>query len=584
MYAKRRGSYIICTPHEGHRQLDEQFLAELHATKNEIENTFRLPYSDHVLGKLVKYIDVMGFGVLDKTLSAFAVERRTWRDFEPLLVPSERRPLDYQTRCMRYLYQDEHGGLFADMGLGKSKITVDLANWLMSKSLAQNVLVVTDSSVMYTWADYHIPVDCDLRAMVLDGSRADRVTKLQFGLRKGIPYFIINWPGFHVIQRELTAWLSKGTVFILDESQRIKNVSTRTFKHCWKFHNTLQNKYSWLLSGTPITNSPEDAFGQFSFIDKNIFGNPLTNQAAFRATYIRQARHDRQVVLGYKNMELFCTKVAAHSIRVKTEDVVDLPPQKHVPILLDLPPKLLSLYSSYKNSKGVLHLAGHPADNGRYIILSKHPFSVMAKALQIVDNFVYVDTDEETHYMHDEDSPGRQSVTLFTGLESPKIEWLMQLLEDVPSDESVVVWYHFHAIRGMLEQAFIERGHSYAVVDKSVRPERRTELFARFNRGEYRVLAAQTATCKTGNDLTGSRINVYLQRTYSVEARLQSEKRTHRLGMKTNIENVLYYDTIYRNTIEVAQYRRLRDGVDFATAVTDGKDLRELLDGEWRLR
>ena len=582
MYAKRRGKYIICTAHEGKRQLDEDFLAELRATKNEIDNTYRLPYSDTILDKITAYMDAMGYGVLDTTLSAFAVKRRTWRDFEPLNPPSKRVALDYQARCMQFLYEDKRGGLFVDMGLGKSKIAVDLTNYLCQQGLAENCLVVTDSSVMYTWADYHVPIDCDVKAITLDGTRSDRVTKLQYGLRKGYRFFVINWPGFHVIQKELTAWLGQGTVFVHDESQRAKNVSTRTFRHCWKFHKTLNNTYVWLLSGTPITQSPEDAFGQFAFIESSIFGDPLRGLAGFRATYVRQARHNRRQVVGYKNMDLFCTKVAAHSVRVKTSDVIDLPPQNYEPILLDLPPKLAAVYREYSQTKGVLHIEGHPADNGKYILLSEHPFSVLAKGLQIVNNFVYTDTAEEQ--VQDEITAGRPSVKLIEELESPKIEWLLQLLSDTSEDVSVVVWFHHHAIRSLIERALIENDHSYVIVDRTVKIKKRSELFNRFQEGRVRVLVAQLTTCRTGNDFTRAYINVYVQNTYSVETRLQSEKRTHRLGMQLDVAGVLYYDLIYRNTIEAKQYQRLRDGMDFSAAVTDGVEIREILDGEWRIR
>jgi len=147
-------------------------------------------------------------------------------------------------------------------------------------------------------------------------------------------------------------------------------------------------------------------------------------------------------------------------------------------------------------------------------------------------------------------------------------------------DRPAVAWGHLNTETDLMTKLI----DGAVQISGSDSDESKEEKFLAFQDGEIRVLAAQLSTCRTGVDFTRAGINVYLQNTYSIETRLQSEKRTHRLGMDMERKHVMYYDLIYRNTVEVKQYNRLRDGVDFSTAVTDGVDIREVLDGEWRIR
>src|SRR5690606_16905045 len=75
---------------------------------------------------------------------------------------------------------------------------------------------------------------------------------------------------------------------IVDESQRIKNPKAARSKAVHKLAPLAQ--YRYILSGTPVTNNPADAFSQFEFLESGVLGT--TSYRAFVAEYTQLVSDD----------------------------------------------------------------------------------------------------------------------------------------------------------------------------------------------------------------------------------------------------------------------------------------------------
>jgi len=574
MNVSRSGIWLTISPSTDCPN-DLPFLEEIGAIYVEKARIYRIRYSEPIFHKLTEYLSANN-GTMDSTCIALAMFKATWADsLSETEVTSKRLPMRHQKQGVTFLLDLKRAMLGFDMGTGKTKTAVDTATKLFDEHRASFALVVTDASVVSTWVDTLIPEDSDYPAIALIGSRTDRISRLRWGLANGYRFFVINYDGVPVIEDELLHILDERCILILDESQRVKNHTTKRFKSLWKLYSKHEFEYVFLLSGTPITQSPEDAFGQYAFVDTRIFGHPKSDWYRFRATYVQTSPHDQHVVVGYRNMKRFLEKFHSRCFRIQTSDVLDLPPKRFIPIKLPLPAQLDKVYKDFVRSRGFIRVPGHPRQGDRdELFVTMHPMTMLQKGLQLINNFIYLTTDDD-----DSGCSYTEAVTLFEDCVSPKLDFLMQLLED--TDQPIVVWFWHRAMRYFLERRLMEARIPYVVVDGSIAPEKRAEPMRLFTTGKVRVLAAQENTLRTGVNLTHSRISVYLERWFSCETRQQSEKRIHRLGMDESVENVLYYDLLYDKTVDMTVYDKQQKGIELSSAIVNLDNVQLMLTGAW---
>ena len=92
-----------------------------------------------------------------------------------------------------------------------------------------------------------------------------------------------------------------------------------------------------------------------------------------------------------------------------------------------------------------------------------------------------------------------------------------------------------------------------------------------------RALVAQEATLAHGVTLHAADLTVYVNNAWSLQLRLQSEDRVHRIGQRS--DNCLYIDLVCPNTIDVAVLAALRKKAELSGRVTR-KTWERLLKGE----
>lgn len=578
MHVARTGIWLSLTPDKD-STADREFAESVGAVYVDKAREYRLRYTEPLLRKVADYTLDNG-GSLDTTCSAlitFNTDQWSEKLVETVVSRTKRPQMHHQKQGVTFLLEYKRAMLGFDMGTGKTKTAVDTAQYLFDTGQADICLVVTDASVVDTWVETLIPEDSDSPAISLTGSRTTRITRLRWGLANGYKFFVINYDGVPVIDDELAACLSSRTILILDESQRVKTHTTRRFKTIWKLHERFDFEYIFLLSGTPITQSPEDIFGQYAFVNPNIFGHPRNGWWGFRATYVQTSAFDKHIIIGYRNMRKFLEKFHSRCFRVKTSDVLDLPPKQYIPIKFELPDKLAKVYKEFTRSHGFVRVPGHPKQGDRdELFVAMHPFTMLSKARQIANNFLYMAQTD------DDDKETIEIVQLFEECPNPKLDFIFQLLED--TDQPVILWFHHRAMKAVLERALLAHKISFVTVDGSVPIPHRLPLLTRFTSGKVRVLAAQQSTIRTGIKLVCSRLNIYVENDFKVETRQQTEKRTHRLGMDEGIESVLYYDLIYAKTAEQTVYDRLMDGVELSSALVDMDNIELLLTGAWDVK
>lgn len=191
----------------------------------------------------------------------------------------------YQTEGVKWLLEHHHNGMGAcladDMGLGKTLQTIALLvavhddlpevdnvpTTLFDTSEKRKeplkALVILPSSLVFNWYDETKRFAPHFKCIQYVGADRKRIAQ------RLLNYDLV-FTSYPIVTRDSALFEKLNFRYvILDESQRIKNKSSKVFKTIHKINAT--HKIS--LSGTPIENSLSDLWSQMQFINPNILGS-----------------------------------------------------------------------------------------------------------------------------------------------------------------------------------------------------------------------------------------------------------------------------------------------------------------------
>jgi len=313
---------------------------------------------------------------------------------------------------------------------------------------------------------------------------------------------------------------------ILDESSRIKHATSKRSKICWKLGQTCL--YRNILTGTPITQDLQDIFSQYRFLDQRIFGPYST---AFRGMYLILGGWENRQVIGYRNVGDAIQKIYALSIRFTADRCLDLPPKvyevRHVRMDEDTSKRYRQLEKECV------------AEFGGAQVTAPMVMTKIMKLSQITGGFVY------------EQGADGSRVATHRMAKIPKIEVLREVLEENPG-RKVIIWCRFMEELSLIQEVLREDKLKYVVVSGKVDVRGKAKKGEECRCGECRgclvrqfqtdpdthVFLGQVSTAGLGITLTAASLVIYYSNTYSLEDRLQSEDRCHRIGQTKSVTYV----------------------------------------------
>jgi len=467
---------------------------------------------------------------------ARAAEHKTANDL-PAIPLTKTQPWAHQLRGYHFAMQTPAWMLAMDMGTGKSKVTVDVIvnqGW-------QRVLILCPKSVVQVWPlefEKHSAVPVGTLALD-EGSMIQRTKKMTAFLDlqavRGVPAIVVAnydavWRGpiDEAILR--TNW----DAVICDESHRIKAPGGKAAMFCSRLGDRVPNR--GCLTGTPLPHSPLDAYAQYRFLDKGIFGTSFVN---FRARYAVMGGFNGKQVLEYQQQEEFHEKFYSIGYRVKSEDVQQLPDAVDVVRPVVLSAYARSLYNTLKK-EFVVGL-------GDGTVTAGNALTRLLRLQQIGSGWARQDRNVET---------GEEGELV--QVDQAKQDTLADLLEDLNDVEPVVVFCRFHHDLDAVHTVASALGRQSLELSG-----RRNEL-REWQSGTAPILAVQTQSGGVGINLVRARYCVFYSLGFSLGEYLQARKRTHRPGQT---QNVTYFHLIATKTVDEDVYKALESRQDVVEAI-----------------
>lgn len=441
----------------------------------------------------------------------------------------------------------EHGkglSILADMGTGKSLMTIAITGTLVQEQKVNRMLVVCPKSIVGVWEEeFRKFADYRYALMVLDGTLAKK--KAAFGYMSGdaLQVIVVNYESCWRLEKEIVKW--HPDLIVCDESSKIKNPTTSQSKALHRLGKL--TKFNIILTGTPITNNPLDIFSQYKFLDENILGSSFY---LFRNRYAVFGGYQNHQIIGYRHLAELVEKVHDIAYRIKIEDAVDLPPFIDETRKINLEPKAQSIYRQIEEDC----YAALSADTE---VTARNVLTQLLRLSQCTGG-----------YIRDDASGVAQAVS------TAKIEALEDIVDAcLNEDKKVVVFARFVPEIEAIENLMKKKDIGYALIYGATKD--RADQVKKFQEDkDCKVFIGQLQTTGMGLTLTAASVAVFYSLDFSYANYEQSRARIHRIGQK---EKCLYIHLVCKGTVDEKIMHALKHKGDVAKLMVD--DWRSLLNG-----
>lgn len=480
----------------------------------------------------------------------------------------------HQLEGVRRMVGRKTYALAMEQGTGKTWTLLADAERLYAKGAIDGLLVVAPNGVHSNWINVEIPkhMDGELIARAWHSSPnakqrrsieelfAPRAVGAPVPLRVlAMSFDALNTkPGYDLCYRFL---LATRAVLVVDESSRIKNPDAARTKALMRLRPLARG--ARIASGTPITRAPTDLFAQFELLESGLLGT--TSYRAFVAEYadVLPATHPMiqhmtkrnpraafaQIIAKnedgtprWRNLDKLQRLLEPHCYRVLKKDCLDLPEKIYKTFSFELAAEQQRQYNKLRDE---LRLELDDQTE-----LPVRDLAALVKLQQITSGFVMVPNGGVQHIPDG----------------NTRLKALLEVVEDI--DGQFIVWARFREELAAIAAALRASGVTVVEYHGGTDRAAREAAVAAFQQGQARAFVGQPQSAGIGLTLTAAETVVYHSNDFSLETRLQSEDRAHRIGTK---KNVVYIDLVAEGTIDEKISRNLRLKRSVADAILDKK-------------
>ena len=463
------------------------------------------------------------------------------------------KPYDFQQTIIDRFKDESCAGLFLDCGTGKSLVCSNLIRHKMNQHHEiLHTLIFAPIIVLKNWKrellmSTRIPEE---NICVVMGSKTKRLRLLQNPKNKVI---IINYDAIRTDDIMFELLKFKAKIVVCDESHVIKSRTTKVYKGVR--HISKNSLYRYALSGTPVTNSAEDLWSQFMFLDDGeTFGTVFF---AFRNRYFFDKNAGWST--GYPDWQFtpslkdeFKEKLHSKSVTIKKQDCLDLPDL--VEQTLDVPLSIEQTKHYTRIKKELITWLDGQEDNP--LVIS----NALTKLLRLNELL--------SGYMKMEDE------TIVKLAMNPRLDALKTVIEATAPHKVIVFCVfkqNYEDIRKYLEKAKI----GFVEIHGSVTASQKLDNVDTFNDmdNDVRVCIANPKSGGVGVNMQAAKYAVFYSRTHSIVDFEQAKARNFRAGSKDHHTKITHYNLVSPGTIDEEILECLKTKKKFAASLLAIKKL-----------
>jgi SNF2 family DNA or RNA helicase len=440
--------------------------------------------------------------------------------------PGLYKPFDHQVTTSSFLTLHRRAFCFNEQGTGKTGSVIWAADYLMKIGAIKRVLVLCPLSIMQSaWENdlfrFAMHRTCAIAHSYSKEKRMDAANS-------GAEFVICNYEGLDIIKDAVDQF----DLIVIDEANAYKNIATRR----WKTLNSVikPTMWVWMLTGTPASQSPTDAYGLARIINPSAvprFFGSFRDQVMQKITQFKWVPKPLAQNIVHEALQ--------PAIRFTKEECLDLPDMTYT--VRDVP--LSSQQQKYYNKirKDMMVIAAGEE------ITTVNAAANLNKLLQLSCGAVYSDSGEVVAF----DAGVRMSA-------------LLEVIEE--ASHKVIIFVPFrHAIEIILEE-LKKKGIPAEAIHGGVPVNKRTSIFNSFQTEDKpQVLVIQPQAAAHGVTLHAANVVVWWGPITSIETYLQANARVHRAGQR-NPCTVVHLEG---SPVEKRVYKMLTEKVDIHNRLID---------------
>lgn len=429
--------------------------------------------------------------------------------------PARFTPMDHQKETAAFLTMHKRALCLNAPGTGKSISSIWAADFLLDEGVASKILIVAPlSTLTVVWGrelKHHLP---HRSFVICTGNKEKRKKLLE---QPGVQYVIINHDGFTNMASELSGF----DVVIYDEATALKSPGSQRYKIFAKWMQ-VHKPWLWLLTGTPISQTPADAWTLARLVDSPSIPKSFTT---FKDIVMKKVSTFRWVPR--EDALETCKKVLQPSIRFSLDECKDLPDTNFVGRKTLLTRQQEKAFKEMKEKAVTVFSQGEVAAPNAAVMLSK--------LLQISCGVVYGDV-----------GPIAIDAT-------ERYNTLTELLEEI--GDKAIIFVPLKGVQLWLRDKLIADKFDVAMVNGDTSKAERNQIFNDFQHTDTpKILLAHPKVAAHGLTLTRARDIIWFAPIYSLEQYEQANARIRRLN--TTGKTTVWH--IYATSFEAELYRRLR--------------------------
>lgn len=449
--------------------------------------------------------------------------------------------------------------IFHEMGCGKTATLIHVlrAKFNAGKKILKTIIFTPPMVVPQFREEWFKFSKIDKNKVVaLQGSQKKRLDVFLEHSKEN-KVFITNYEALLMkdLYSEFLKWSPQALVF--DEGHKLKSISATRSKLAHELANPWDKKnkiklpkpYTYLLSGTPILNSPIDIFQQFKVM---LGGFPhfrggqfslIDNFYTFRALYFVDRNKGMPSHVHFPNFQIktkerdgvdamaeISSVINRFGSRVEKKDCLDLPEEVSVTVKTGMSAEQLKAYNSMKKD-----FVAYINDKACVATLA---ITKALRLMQICSGFAKI----EDRLIEDDSAKNIRFKN------TPKEETLRELLETITPNAKVLVWACFKDNYDQIKKVCEELKIGFVEVHGEVSDKKKSEAVSRFqNEEEVRVFIGHPGSGGIGLNLVSATYSIFYSRTFSLEHFLQARARNYRAGQTLK---VTHYDLVCEGSIE----------------------------------
>lgn len=413
--------------------------------------------------------------------------------YDSLLRPYQKEGVLWFDKLSRF----NLGGILADdMGLGK---TLQVLAYLNSLEVRGRSIIVVPKSLIYNWVREIEKFAPNLKALVIDGTKADR----QYYVRHIDEYDIII-TSYSLLRQDIDLYEEEVFDYIfIDEAQHIKNPTAQVSKAVKK----LRGQKRFALTGTPIENRLDELWSIFDFVMPTY----LSSLGRFQDRY-SDLKKESMEDLKYR-IEHFILR------RTKKEVLKDLPEKLETEVYVNLSKREKAIYRAFVEG----FMKEYDEETEKLEVLT-----ILLKLRQICCHSSLV-TDKFRGY-------------------SSKEEALLELVEDaLDGGHRILIFSQFTSMLKILEKSLEKHRVKTFYLDGQTPSKHRIDLVDRFNDGEGEVFLISLKAGGTGLNLVGADMVIHYDPWWNPAVENQASDRIYRIGQEKKVQII---KMITKGTIE----------------------------------